>query len=77
MTGDYSIGKDSEGIGNGLVEVLSLNLPGRTEIKHGNPHSGQPVLRWRYEPGTCNNRLQSDTAAPVCSEKKYCISLWE
>lgn len=36
MTEKELIGKDGGGIGRGLVEVHSWNLPGRNEESHGN-----------------------------------------
>jgi hypothetical protein len=34
---DERIGKDLEGNGSGLIEIIFWNLPGGTEKSHGNP----------------------------------------
>jgi hypothetical protein len=34
------IGKDLEGTGHGIIEVLPQNLPGDTDENHGIPQSG-------------------------------------
>jgi hypothetical protein len=39
MIGEWWIGKNLERSGDGLIEVLSLNLPGKTEENEEKPES--------------------------------------
>jgi hypothetical protein len=53
-----NVGKDLEGSGSGLIEILSSNLPG-TEENYEKSQSRQPVSRPRFEPNTSPSEYKS------------------
>jgi hypothetical protein len=54
---------DAERYDFGLIEVLSWHLPGWTEEKHGNYHSGQPMTWPRFKPGI--TKYKSRCCCPI------------
>jgi hypothetical protein len=52
VTEERWIGKDLEGRGHGLIEVLSEHLPRGTEENHWEPQSGSSMSLTKFEPST-------------------------
>jgi hypothetical protein len=48
-------GKNLEGSGSGIIEVLTQHFSSWAEENHEKPQSGQPVSRLRFEPNTSLN----------------------
>lgn len=48
MIDKWWIGKDLEGRGHGLIEVLSQHSSGVIKENHENPHSGYLLMNWNW-----------------------------
>jgi hypothetical protein len=69
-------GRDMEGSGRGLIEVLSGHLPGGTEKNHENPHSSRRSgLHFNRSPSTYDHRALPVRSVKWCPKERDRILL--
>jgi hypothetical protein len=75
VTDDQSFEQGLRGSGCGVIEVLSQNCHGCTEVNHVNPQYGHcPIEDLKWKPS--DSKFRSVSATPICSKNVRCLDCY-